>query len=106
MYFLRSSFHFKDCGAVVASKFYPIDDSNGKQNPLCELDYFRRLNLICEKCGMVLRGSYILACSAFLFFFKSEFGTTFLCRKEVPRRTFYLFAMFDPLWTRGHLLRT
>lgn len=57
----------KDCGEVVASKFFPIDGSNGKQNPLCERDYFRRLNLICEKCGMALRGSYITACSASLF---------------------------------------
>ena len=54
---------FKDCGEVVASKFFPIDGPNGKQNPLCERDYFRRLNLICAKCGMALRGSYITACS-------------------------------------------
>jgi hypothetical protein len=64
--FLLSSFDIKDCGEVVASKFFPIDGPNGKQNPLCERDYFRRLNLICEKCGMALRGSYITACSAFL----------------------------------------
>ena len=52
----------QDCGDVVASKFFPID-SDGKQQPLCERDYFRRLNLICAKCGMALRGSYITACS-------------------------------------------
>jgi hypothetical protein len=49
---------------VVASKFFPIDGPDGKQQPLCERDYFRRLNLICAKCGMALRGSYITACSA------------------------------------------
>lgn len=54
----------QDCGDVVASKFFPIDGSDGKQQPLCERDYFRRLNLICAKCGMALRGSYITACSA------------------------------------------
>lgn len=54
---------FQDCGTVVASKFFPIDGSDGKQHPLCERDYFRRLNLICAKCGMALRGSYITACS-------------------------------------------
>jgi hypothetical protein len=53
----------QDCGDVVASKFFPIDGSDGKQQPLCERDYFRRLNLICAKCGMALRGSYITACS-------------------------------------------
>ncbi|CAG8561657.1 9342_t:CDS:10, partial [Cetraspora pellucida] len=50
-----------DCGTVVASKFFPIDGADGKQHPLCERDYFRRLNLICEKCGGALRGSYITA---------------------------------------------
>ncbi|KAN0105107.1 RhoGAP domain containing protein [Russula decolorans] len=52
-----------DCGDVVASKFFPIDGPDGKQQPLCERDYFRRLNLICAKCGMALRGSYITACN-------------------------------------------
>ncbi|KAA1468848.1 RhoGAP-domain-containing protein [Dentipellis sp. KUC8613] len=52
-----------DCGTVVASKFFPIDGPDGKQQPLCERDYFRRLNLICAKCGQALRGSYITACN-------------------------------------------
>lgn len=55
----------QDCGIVVASKFFPIDGPDGKQSPLCERDYFRRLNLICAQCGMALRGSYITACSAY-----------------------------------------
>ena len=62
-------FHFlitpQDCGEVVASKFFPIDGPGGKQSPLCERDYFRRLNLICANCGMALRGSYITACSTY-----------------------------------------
>ncbi|EKM81832.1 hypothetical protein AGABI1DRAFT_118900 [Agaricus bisporus var. burnettii JB137-S8] len=52
-----------DCGEVVALKFFPIEGSDGKQFPLCERDCFRRLNLICAKCGMALRGSYITACN-------------------------------------------
>ena len=55
----------QDCGDVVASKFFPIEGPDGKQNPLCERDYFRRLNLLCGKCGMALRGSYITACGQF-----------------------------------------
>ena len=53
----------QDCNKVVASKFFPIDanDGSGKQVPLCETDYFRRLNLLCSKCGAALRGSYITA---------------------------------------------
>nr|CAG8438836.1 3632_t:CDS:10 [Entrophospora candida] len=54
-------FKCQDCGDVVAAKFFPMDDKDGKQYPLCERDYFARLNLICEKCGGALRGSYITA---------------------------------------------
>src|ERR1700684_3770513 len=61
----------QDCGDVVASKFFPIEGPEGKQNPLCERDYFRRLNLICAKCGMALRGSYITACSESLLWSKN-----------------------------------
>lgn len=59
-----TDFLSQDCGTVVASKFFPIDGQDGRQHPLCERDYFRRLNLICAKCGQALRGSYITACSA------------------------------------------
>ncbi|KAH8976622.1 RhoGAP-domain-containing protein [Lactarius hatsudake] len=65
---LATAFHLQcfkciDCGDVVASKFFPVDGTDGKQQPLCERDYFRRLNLICAKCGLALRGSYITACN-------------------------------------------
>ncbi|KIY64018.1 hypothetical protein CYLTODRAFT_425590 [Cylindrobasidium torrendii FP15055 ss-10] len=61
--FHLNCFKCMDCGDVVASKFFPIEGSDGRQQPLCERDYFRRLNLICAKCGMALRGSYITACN-------------------------------------------
>ncbi|WFC97303.1 Rho-type GTPase activating protein Rga1 [Malassezia yamatoensis] len=32
--------------------------------PLCETDYFRRLDLLCSQCGRALRGSYITALGA------------------------------------------
>ncbi|KEI39980.1 uncharacterized protein L969DRAFT_16655 [Mixia osmundae IAM 14324] len=54
-------FRCQDCQTVVAQKFFPVDGANGKQYPLCEKDYFKRLNLICAKCGNALRGSYITA---------------------------------------------
>ncbi|RAH49690.1 GTPase-activating protein LRG1 [Aspergillus brunneoviolaceus CBS 621.78] len=55
-------FKCEDCGQIVASKFFPVDaeDGNG-QYPLCETDYFRRLDLLCHECGGALRGSYITA---------------------------------------------
>ncbi|CAL5867152.1 uncharacterized protein PFLUO_LOCUS1364 [Penicillium psychrofluorescens] len=55
-------FRCEDCGEIVASKFFPIDSEDGNgQYPLCETDYFRRLNLLCHECGGALRGSYITA---------------------------------------------
>ncbi|GAA6063123.1 hypothetical protein JCM10212_002326 [Sporobolomyces blumeae] len=56
-------FRCQDCNKVVAAKFFPIDnpDGSGRQVPLCETDYFRRLNLLCSSCGAALRGSYITA---------------------------------------------
>ncbi|KAH7326565.1 RhoGAP domain-containing protein [Stachybotrys elegans] len=55
-------FKCRDCGEIVASKFFPADDEDGEgQYPLCETDYFRRLNLLCYQCGGALRGSYITA---------------------------------------------
>ncbi|KAI1416011.1 RhoGAP-domain-containing protein [Hypoxylon sp. FL1857] len=55
-------FRCRDCGQIVASKFFPADDEEtGGQYPLCETDYFRRLGLLCYQCGGALRGSYITA---------------------------------------------
>jgi LIM domain len=44
----------------VAASFFPIE-VDGKVQPLCERDYFRRLNLVCATCGEALKGSYITA---------------------------------------------
>ncbi|KAK5092121.1 Rho-type GTPase activating protein Rga1 [Exophiala xenobiotica] len=55
-------FKCRDCGQIVASKFFPVDeDDSSGQFPLCETDYFRRLDLLCFECGGALRGSYITA---------------------------------------------
>ncbi|KAL9106069.1 MAG: hypothetical protein Q9227_008855 [Pyrenula ochraceoflavens] len=55
-------FKCRDCGDIVASKFFPVDYEDGSgQYPLCETDYFRRLDLLCHSCGGALRGSYITA---------------------------------------------
>ncbi|KAL3497141.1 hypothetical protein BJX62DRAFT_3643 [Aspergillus germanicus] len=64
---LQATYHLEcfkceDCGQIVASKFFPVDAENGSgQYPLCEIDYFRRLDLLCHDCGGALRGSYITA---------------------------------------------
>lgn len=58
-------FRCADCGKGVANKFFSATaDMVGEQGrlfPLCETDYFRRLDLLCSQCGGALRGSYITA---------------------------------------------
>lgn len=46
---------------MVAQKFFPVEEGDSMY-PLCETDYFARLDLICAKCGQALRSSYITAC--------------------------------------------
>ncbi|XPS70917.1 Rho-type GTPase activating protein Rga1 [Ascochyta lentis] len=63
---LGGTFHLEcftchDCGKIVASKFFPVPEKPPGQYPLCETDYFRRLDLLCHECGQALRGSYITA---------------------------------------------
>lgn len=49
-----------DCDEICVSKFFPFKE-DGVTKPLCETDYFRRLDLICAKCGGALRGPHINA---------------------------------------------
>jgi len=49
-----------DCDEICVSKFFPYKE-DGITRPLCETDYFRRLDLICAKCGGALRGPHINA---------------------------------------------
>ncbi|KAI8359837.1 hypothetical protein BD560DRAFT_437539, partial [Blakeslea trispora] len=63
---LDGAFHWEcflciDCNEPVAEKFFPVELEEGIQKPLCERDYFKRLNLTCDNCGEALRGSYITA---------------------------------------------
>ncbi|WFC97008.1 Rho-type GTPase activating protein Rga1 [Malassezia brasiliensis] len=61
-------FRCADCQCTVASKFFSsTEDMVGPARrpfPLCETDYFRRLDLLCHQCGRALRGSYITALGA------------------------------------------
>ena len=46
-------------------KYFPLEYEDGEigKVPLCETDYFRRLQLLCAACNLALRGSYITACN-------------------------------------------
>ncbi|CAN6674486.1 hypothetical protein TRVA0_054S00848 [Trichomonascus vanleenenianus] len=56
-----------DCGDKCSAKFFPIEASEEQRAkgithiPLCEKDYFKRLELLCFVCDGALRGSYITA---------------------------------------------
>jgi len=91
---------------VVASKFFPIEGPDGKQHPLCERDYFRRLNLICAKCGMALRGSYITACSMSIYLLSSYGLSLTFSRQEVSRGALHLLDMPHTFWAARLILRT
>ncbi|KAJ3282610.1 hypothetical protein HK104_010815 [Borealophlyctis nickersoniae] len=54
-------FRCKDCNQVVAEKFFPLKGSDNVPQIYCEKDYFRRLDLLCAKCGGALRGPHINA---------------------------------------------
>lgn len=67
---LNSAYHIEcfkchECGVQCSSKFFPHEITgpagNVIQVPLCEYDYFRKLNLICHDCDNALRGPYITA---------------------------------------------
>jgi len=59
--------------------------------PLCETDYFARLDLICAQCKQALRSSYITACgeSSAVYFSVQKL----ISRREIPRRALYLLGM-------------
>lgn len=54
-------FKCAECGKIVANKFFPVPPSSpaGKTLIYCETDYFKRLDLLCNRCGLALRGPYI-----------------------------------------------
>ncbi|KAM0426281.1 hypothetical protein ACHAPT_008321 [Fusarium lateritium] len=54
-------FRCVDCSEIVAKRYFPLDEEGSHQKPLCERDYFRRLDLICFRCDQALRGSYVTA---------------------------------------------
>lgn len=53
------------CDKPCSAKFFPheIRNADGQiiQVPLCEYDYFKKLDLICFECNSALRGPYITA---------------------------------------------
>ncbi|KAI8929848.1 hypothetical protein BC831DRAFT_442329 [Entophlyctis helioformis] len=53
-------FRCQECNEVVADKFFPVA-ADGVTKIFCETDYFKRLDLICARCGLALRGPYINA---------------------------------------------
>jgi hypothetical protein len=70
---------------------------NGKQHPLCERDYFRRLDLLCASCSGALRGCYITACSEFSFIVSR---TADVLRRALADRKYHVEHFSCSLCTR------
>jgi len=86
---------------VVAQKFFPVEDVEGMY-PLCERDYFARLDLICTKCDQALRSSYITACGESRIF---RFDASLRChREQVPCRALYMYGLRRSVWAERLVL--
>jgi len=54
-------FRCMDCKEICLTKFFPYKLEDGSFRPLCENDYYKRLDLICARCGNALLDSHINA---------------------------------------------
>lgn len=63
------------------TKFFPLQDGP-VEHPLCETDYFRRLDLLCTGCGLACRGSYVTALE------KKYHNGCFKCQTDACNRVF------------------
>ncbi|KAJ3026399.1 UNVERIFIED_CONTAM: hypothetical protein HDU68_005728, partial [Siphonaria sp. JEL0065] len=65
LYYHMDCFKCKECSAPVADKFFPLyaPQDTAKTNPTlyCEKHYFALHGLLCDKCGLALRGPHINA---------------------------------------------
>jgi len=50
-----------DCKEICLTKFFPFKIEDGTFRPLCENDYYKRLDLVCAKCGNALLDSHVNA---------------------------------------------
>ncbi|KAJ3309580.1 hypothetical protein HDV04_005900 [Boothiomyces sp. JEL0838] len=57
-------FNCQDCNEPIADQYFSIQEPNRPPQFFCELDYFRRKDLLCTHCTKPLRGPYISTTSA------------------------------------------
>ncbi|KAJ3204848.1 hypothetical protein HDU67_009256 [Dinochytrium kinnereticum] len=60
-HFHLNCFRCKTCDQVVAEKFFPLPNEDSSVDVFCEKDYFAKLDLLCAKRGLALRGPHINA---------------------------------------------
>ncbi len=85
-------FRCGDCSTIVASKFFPVESTDGKQYPLCETDYFRRLGLDLRPNAVLRYGGAILPLAVRILF-----DSRFLR---------FLTVAYPPWQTRNSMLST
>ncbi|CAI8501293.1 unnamed protein product [Hanseniaspora opuntiae] len=102
----QDCFKCYDCGNVCKPKYFPstINDSStnntDKQVPLCQNDYFKRNNLICDVCKNLLKGTYY---NAFGRLYDEEHFSCKICKETCSLQECFNFE--GNLYCKFHYLK-
>ncbi|XBW36714.1 hypothetical protein QEN19_002290 [Hanseniaspora menglaensis] len=99
----QDCFKCYDCGNICRPKYFPCtlkdDDNDGKQVPLCQDDYFKRNNLICDVCKKLLQGTYY---NAFGRLYDEEHFSCKICKETCSLQECFNFD--GSLYCKYHYL--
>lgn len=99
----QDCFRCYDCGNVCRPKYFPFAINEGeeeKQVPLCQNDYFKRNNLICDVCHNLLKGTYY---NAFGRLYDEEHFSCKICKETCSLQECFNFE--GSLYCKYHYLR-
>ena len=103
----QDCFKCYDCGNVCKPKYFPftINDAStnnvDKQVPLCQNDYFKRNNLICDVCKNLLKGTYY---NAFGRLYDEEHFSCKICKETCSLQECFNFE--GNLYCKFHYLKS
>ncbi|KAL6927996.1 hypothetical protein ACO0SA_004621 [Hanseniaspora valbyensis] len=103
----QDCFRCYDCGNVCRPKYFPFtikeegkDESESKQVPLCQNDYFKRNKLICDVCHNLLKGTYY---NAFGRLYDEEHFSCSICKETCSLQECFNFE--GSLYCKYHYLK-
>ncbi|OBA26056.1 hypothetical protein HANVADRAFT_41035 [Hanseniaspora valbyensis NRRL Y-1626] len=103
----QDCFKCYDCGNVCRPKYFPFtireegkDESESKQVPLCQNDYFKRNKLICDVCHNLLKGTYY---NAFGRLYDEEHFSCSICKETCSLQECFNFE--GSLYCKYHYLK-